>query len=64
MRVQQHERWDTHDAQLAETRRRDDNGNDIIMPMSPLRARHGAGAGDLADQLRAIADAEERSRRR
>ena len=59
-RVQQHERWDTHDAQLAETRiGADDNGNDIIIPMYDYALTY-TGVGDLADQLEAIADAEER----
>ena len=60
MRVQQHERWDTHDAQLAETRiGADDDGNDIIIPMYDYALTY-TGVGDLADQLEAIADAEER----
>jgi hypothetical protein len=60
VRVQQHERWDTHDAQLAETRiGADDDGNDVILPLYDYALTY-TGVGDLADQLEAIADAEER----
>ena len=59
VRVQQHERWDTHDAQLAETRiGADDNGQDVILPLYDYALTY-TGVGDLADQLEAIADAEE-----
>ena len=55
-----HERWDTHDAQLAETRiGADDNGQDVILPMYDYALTYSS-VGDLADQLEAIADAEER----
>ena len=52
VRVQQHERWDTHDAQLAETRiGADANGDDIIIPMRHYALTH-TSVGDLADQAR------------
>jgi len=48
-----------HNAQLAETRVGEDEGEDVILPLYDYAVTY-TSISDLADQLEAISDAEER----